>query len=269
LYSREDVYLCERVLVGSAWSAATVVNAAVSRYQTYVLRRSGELRVAYQSPAGIIAERVFSGSGYGAESNITSTGATQPKYIETVSGELRIGYRRSADGFFCEKAFDETTEETPWGSEVVSIDYSITGPTYHQDQTGRLFITFRRVADGYLVERVLPRYARVGAGIIESGSNANGSYVKFSDGTLQQWGKNTANFTKGYITFPVPFIDTNYGFSCPSAVEPDVSWVITALVDSATIFTNKVYISPIKMPGATDATLPAGLLRWMAIGRWK
>lgn len=49
-------------------------------------------------------------------------------------------------------------------------------------------------------------------GIVESGSNDNGNYIKFSDGTLIQRGEADCPANVGYagITFPIPFIDNNY-----------------------------------------------------------
>lgn len=48
--------------------------------------------------------------------------------------------------------------------------------------------------------------------IVASGSNANGSYIKYSDGTMVQTGTGQCAGNVGYadITFPVAFYDTNY-----------------------------------------------------------
>ena len=43
--------------------------------------------------------------------------------------------------------------------------------------------------------------------VIESGSNANGRYRKWSDGTIEQWGTGTVGNT---ITLPKAFPNTNY-----------------------------------------------------------
>ena len=56
-------------------------------------------------------------------------------------------------------------------------------------------------------------------GIIESGSNANGSYIKFADGTMICYGvKNVTTPTTGStvlaaVLLPQSFIDTNYNIS--------------------------------------------------------
>ena len=48
--------------------------------------------------------------------------------------------------------------------------------------------------------------------IVESGSNTNGSYVKYQDGTILQCGTKeiSENASNGSITYPIAFIDTNY-----------------------------------------------------------
>lgn len=52
-------------------------------------------------------------------------------------------------------------------------------------------------------------------GIIESGSNANGNYVKYADGTAIVWGKESISFnatatTYNTINLPITFKNTNY-----------------------------------------------------------
>lgn len=49
-------------------------------------------------------------------------------------------------------------------------------------------------------------------GVVESGSNSNGSWVKFEDGTLIQRGTAQCPADVGYadVTFPVAFIDDGY-----------------------------------------------------------
>ncbi|MDD5700032.1 MAG: tail fiber domain-containing protein [Candidatus Nanoarchaeia archaeon] len=53
-----------------------------------------------------------------------------------------------------------------------------------------------------------------GTGIVDSGSNNNSSWIKYSDGTMMQWGNGTAVYVSTSVlvynwTFPEEFIDTN------------------------------------------------------------
>lgn len=48
--------------------------------------------------------------------------------------------------------------------------------------------------------------------VVESGSDANGTYEKYADGQLIQYGTGSCPEGVGYaeITFPIPFLNTNY-----------------------------------------------------------
>jgi len=63
----------------------------------------------------------------------------------------------------------------------------------------------------------------LGAGIVESGYNNNGSWIKFSDGTMVQWcraSQTTGNNSGTVNLFPTSFIDRNYQIS---AIQKGVS----------------------------------------------
>jgi hypothetical protein len=47
-------------------------------------------------------------------------------------------------------------------------------------------------------------YVEAGAGIVESGSNSNGSWIKFDDGTMEQWVSLAATNGSSY-SFAMPF----------------------------------------------------------------
>ncbi len=68
--------------------------------------------------------------------------------------------------------------------------------TWEALQTANYRWRVRKISNGNMAEissvtinkTTTPQVVEVGAGIIESGSNANGSYVKYSDGTMECWG---------------------------------------------------------------------------------
>lgn len=114
------------------------------------------------------------------------------------------------------------------------------------------------------------------AGIIESGSNDNGSYIKFADGTMIQWGTydtGLTDFTTEFgsvfynqlnstINFPLAFVDI------PSIV---INQEIGGYLGGNTMGglptkTNfRVYLYTTKSATLTrNATI-----YWQAIGRWK
>ena len=102
--------------------------------------------------------------------------------------------------------------------------------------------------------------------IIESGSNDNGSWIKYSDGTLIQYGINVYDPSSGAdykeVIFPKSFINTSYYFS-PS---PSYNYYINVVIVIGTIETTRLRVFVQKGNEAMDQTQP---FRWFAIGRWK
>lgn len=108
--------------------------------------------------------------------------------------------------------------------------------------------------------------------VVESGSNSNGYYVKYANGTLIQWGRYTATYAidislsavyrgdQKTITFPIAFIDTNFKMTL-SAIAPVNS---TYLVDEKTTNTMKFY--PIAYASRANS---AYSVDFIAIGKWK
>ena len=109
--------------------------------------------------------------------------------------------------------------------------------------------------------------------IIDSGSNANGSYMKFNDGTLIQrgGGQCPANVAYVEVTYPIPFIDTNYtiianhkytGGSGYGGSTQNNNIVVSQAWhnDAGYIYSN--------LPDLTVATYPRNV-QYIAIGRWK
>ena len=111
--------------------------------------------------------------------------------------------------------------------------------------------------------------------IIDSGSNANGSYIKFSDGTLMQWGEATKTITSttalasgGYrsagfdFSFPIEFYNTSI-----SVVAMSSGGGIGILLDSSS--TTKAKFQASWWTSASNSTSRDGRISWQAIGRWK
>ncbi len=112
------------------------------------------------------------------------------------------------------------------------------------------------------------------SGIISSGSNANGSYIKFADGTMMQWGNYSASIVMvnavatGFwgtttVTFPVAFI----------------AGTISAQAAMSVLAGNRIILSPPTNPVSTtlaqfyaiDNTSETNTVyvNWQAVGRWK
>ena len=98
--------------------------------------------------------------------------------------------------------------------------------------------------------------------IIESGSNANGNYIKYADGALICFG--TDGTSSGGFTakvFPVSFIDANYAFE--ATVNSASSTALSAK------FTAKTAASIQTAVVNTSGAYQGSSVDYVAIGRWK
>lgn len=115
-------------------------------------------------------------------------------------------------------------------------------------------------------------------GVIESGSNANGSYVKYNDGTLIQYNSTTVNdqaINNQYgntalytgtrtVTFPIPFLNTNYSAFCGEFKwGTGASWGII----SSRSTNNWMTIMALDFYSRDTGTNTE--VSWIAIGKWK
>ena len=112
--------------------------------------------------------------------------------------------------------------------------------------------------------------------VIESGSNENGSYIKYADGTLICRGM--ANITvpitySGYYgfcrltqeytpTFPYEFVDNQYNITLTSDTFGYFSAIVTGMTASTFSFRGCTHNQSDYNPGA-------GKFHYIAIGRWK
>lgn len=111
----------------------------------------------------------------------------------------------------------------------------------------------------------------------ESGSNSNGNYIKFNDGTLIQWGTVTKNiavttlssstnwyYGDGYVVnFPISFINNNYYAN----VNNDNAGLISLMVYSTTAKTTSSF--EFNLSCNIEVTSRNYDFSWIAIGRWK
>jgi hypothetical protein len=122
-----------------------------------------------------------------------------------------------------------------------------------------------------------PVFADIGAGIIESGSNANGSYIKYSDGTMVQWGavttttgsaaSNLYGTTSGGTyyaaagrTFPTPFI------SQPLISSALISPAAVGYTSNIGSLTASTFSGIVGSGPDNNATV---VFTYVAIGRWR
>lgn len=106
-------------------------------------------------------------------------------------------------------------------------------------------------------------------GIIESGSNSNGNYIKFSDGTMIEYGSatiSTNNSSGGifpylggsYITFPTQFLNSPVCFS--NIYEDSAYWNSSV---------TNVSPSQANLAVSGDRNNTSHIVMWLAVGKWK
>ena len=105
-----------------------------------------------------------------------------------------------------------------------------------------------------------------------AGSNSNGSWIKFADGTMEiRVNVATPTFTAlaqaVTVNFPVAFIDTAY---TPNAVLDHewsgVAYLFINFAKSVTTSSSNVVMSMVSYPGGT---VSANIIYFTAVGRWK
>ena len=111
----------------------------------------------------------------------------------------------------------------------------------------------------------------------EYGSNTNGFYRKYGDGTLEMWGTKTLSYTSSLwigtlsnsgfqystnfnITLPVTALNTATHVQL-TVESPDVSWASIAAISTTNISYKLICPEPDKMYEAK--------IHWTAFGRWK
>lgn len=105
--------------------------------------------------------------------------------------------------------------------------------------------------------------------VLESGNNANGNYVKYSDGTLIQYsdGKvevdiNSSAYWDKSIALPMSFIDKNYFAICSNETNNSS---IKIEVLSMSYYENSLMARIYNGTGTSYSVK----FRWFAIGKWK
>lgn len=114
--------------------------------------------------------------------------------------------------------------------------------------------------------------------IIESGSNANGNYVKYNDGTLIQYNNTTVNdqaISNQYgntglytgtrtVTFPISFLDTNYMAICG-----EFKWGTGASWGIISSRNNKNWMTIMALDFISRDAGTNTDVSWIAVGKWK
>jgi hypothetical protein len=267
-----DNYAVERIDSGSGFGSEEIITTTNAAQFSYVEDDEGILYFAYRRLSDdYLYETADDGTGWGAASAINSAASSYPTYVKLINGTLTIFYTRNSDNYIVWRI----KSSTGWGAAVVA-NGAVSGlATGIQLYDGSIRLAYQENVNSYLAERTLQRYARVGAGIIESGSNANGSYIKFSDGTMQQWGEvsttpasgTTHNFT---VTYPTAFIAASQCFPAVHSRYPGGGGGATNIIMSVYALSPGTTTSTCRLVSSTSESANTYFdVMWHAIGRWK
>lgn len=213
--------------------------------------------------------------------NAKQTATTQAEIATTKAGEAStsasqaLNYRNQAETFANQASASassvdannivhRTGDEGIAGVKTFSLSPIVPTPTANTQVANKLYVDTKQskseISYNGNASNYIPNTLSSGA-IIEIGSNANGQYIAFADGTLI-CRNNSFNFTSNsdgqYFYFPLHFIDTGYSMEITykaSGRSAVVTFVYNPLTGSyAHIFSN------------IDGFL---VVSYTAIGRWK
>jgi len=255
-------YLNMTILSGT-WGSPLVIVSAATGYCDVITTGDGTTRLAYSRDSdNYLVERIWSGSAWGAESVVNAAISRYPSYFEDVAGQLTITYRRNADKYIVQRALGSS-----WGAETALLATACSYPSTTQLNDGTLAFTYDRDSAPLGAAIVfLQRYARVGAGIIESGSNSNGSWIKFGNGMMQQWGtvnsaESSGNSRTFTVIFPVQFSST----PSVSVSYYDNTASVASINNSSTDRTTTGMKGGLYFTSSQTGT---SVMDWQAIGTW-
>jgi len=267
--------LVERTNDGTGWTATdTEITSFAAVEPTYVELDDGTLKVAYikETAGSHLYEKTYTnGSWPASDTVINGAESGRPKYQKDLIGGLRIIYI----SYTPVDLFPYITERlfgTAWGTQTTVVSASASYPCPQQLADGSLSLIY--VTASRIYQKTLQRYARIGAGIIESGGDdTNGRYIKYGDGTMMQWGLWIGS-TGTLATLPNWFGTTSGSSTCRYiTVTFPATFYNTAIILTA----NSQVAATRSTPTVNDFvgyliwnTDPAAYeYNWQAIGRWK
>ena len=125
------------------------------------------------------------------------------------------------------------------------------------------------MADG--AEAIQANFTAIGE--IEKGTNANGTYVKFADGTMVCYGRVTLNSLNMQSAWGSLFISAKLPTTFPATffAAPIISVTMENLTDNGAIWMNESSdVGSFNGRFVRGAALTfTGTMGWMAVGRWK
>lgn len=268
-------YLTEKIYSGSVWNGGSPLTNHDIWSPVYADCGS-ELKILYLGAGSSNVYEIYMISGvWSSEYSVSGISASfYVNSLKMLNGDVWV-YSFTPSNTLVRKIYSRSS----WGSAETILSGVFNTPGMIQTRDSVIRLAYQN-ASSYLSERILYQYCPIGSGIIERGSNSNGSYIKFGDGTLVCWGWGFMPWPSGSsisetVTFPYAFIDTNYYVNVSVAgyktTDPasladtaDVSnaWASFRILTSATMTVILTYTTAVTSGHRC-------LYSWKSIGRWK
>jgi len=194
----------------SGWSAASTVTADIEAAGGYILDANGNRKAFYIDQAdGYVKSKTNTGT-WGSEIDEIDVESYYADAIVDINGATRVTYLRVSDIQFVEDIYT--------GAWAGGLDTGLFGyyQYYTQSLNGNIYFAYVAAADRDAYLATLQRYARIGAGIIESGGTGaqdDAHYEKYSNGYARVWGRawvstsNASSASREFnITLPINLV---------------------------------------------------------------
>lgn len=148
-------------------------------------------------------------------------------YLPRNSNQIYSGYVNTSgdgsDNIYWAEVLTEQSKFFLGNSGISSVKYIQDSGTktknygYIDKETGRLYKAKETNTDVTVTDKFEPadNISMAKSYLVESGSNSNGYYRKYSDGFIEQWGKCTLNYDNTTtVNLPIAFSNTNYFCTC-------------------------------------------------------
>lgn len=261
-----STFLYTKTWNGSSWDNEVLLNNFATNYPAGLITNDGSIRLAYTKSDTFLYEKVWNGVSWN-ESLVTNAYSGYPSYIQDCLGVIRILYQKVVGGnYLVEKIWNGTS----WGAEISVRAATSYNPSCYQFKNGDLSVVYTVASILYCEQITLQRYAKIGtgAGIIESGSNASGSYIKYSDGTMECRGRvtlpSTYSGSRHAVGFPASFMagGTSSSITIIATLSHAQGSGGYATIEDASIGSTAFIAACWSPPESSN-------LMYVAIGRWK
>jgi len=293
---RSNSKLAQRIRSSNgSWGPEVIVNDYTTHWPCLIKLDDGRIVCIYVDDSnGTIRERVRDINGsWGSETVITfSTYETYPHAVLTPDKRIFLVYAKdysSSSSVYLVRRIRGT--DGSWGGEVQITPTRRIYGSLVVTHDGKILLTYTSLAQNqYLCQKILnystTSFYQLGAGIIEVGSNSNGTWIKFSDGTMIAYGKGSHNIT-GWssqtasfgLIYWVGVPGFNFGvtfYNTPPVVHVSLYQTIYASDLFQIVCTSHgVTVSGIGnhyiTSWSSQSPPPTGTIyyNWTAIGRWK